>query len=303
MSLLNLAGHSSDFIMSAMASQFTGVSIVCSTVCSSADQRNMKASGHWPLWREFTSGRWISLTRDQERANVSIWWRHHGYIIVMVELLQMCWRASIGSYVECSEKWINTNFDNHSWFTRPQTNVWLTRKLLETHRCELNTAPTDALVLKHLAISIHRADKMVIVLNQIHPQILHLWLTTLEIEITFWNKKWPGCLWVNSSYRIYACVNWVSIGPGNGLSPVRLQAITWTNADLLSIVPFVTNCGEIWIEIQNISFTKDVFEKVVAEITVILSRGGGDWKCNQRTANHQLTPKAYISDGSNNYSV
>ena len=29
-----------------------------------------------------------------------------------------------------------------------------------------------------------------------------------------------------------ASVNWVSIGSGNGLSPVRRQAITWANAGL-----------------------------------------------------------------------
>ena len=35
--------------------------------------------------------------------------------------------------------------------------------------------------------------------------------------------------------RIYASVNWVIIGSGNGLSPVWRQAITWTNAGLLSV--------------------------------------------------------------------
>ena len=32
--------------------------------------------------------------------------------------------------------------------------------------------------------------------------------------------------------HIYASLNKVSISSGNGLSPVRRQAITWTNADL-----------------------------------------------------------------------
>ena len=41
--LLNL-NHYSDVIMSAMASQNTGVSIFCSTVCPSADQRNHQSS-------------------------------------------------------------------------------------------------------------------------------------------------------------------------------------------------------------------------------------------------------------------
>ena len=56
--------------------------------------------------------------------------------------------------------------------------------------------------------------------------------------------------------RIYASVNGVSIGSGNGLSPVRRQTITWTNADVLSIWPLRTNFSEIWIEMHNLSFTK-----------------------------------------------
>ena len=50
---------------------------------------------------------------------------------------------------------------------------------------------------------------------------------------------------------IYASVNWVSIDSGNGLSPVRRQALTWINADLQSIGPLETNFSENRIEIQN----------------------------------------------------
>ena len=32
------------------------------------------------------------------------------------------------------------------------------------------------------------------------------------------------------SSAAYASLKWVIIGSGNGLSPVRRQAITWTNA-------------------------------------------------------------------------
>ena len=35
----------------------------------------------------------------------------------------------------------------------------------------------------------------------------------------------------------YVSANWVCIASGNGLTPVRRQAITWTNAGLLSIEP------------------------------------------------------------------
>ena len=56
--------HYSDVIMSAMASQITGV---YSTVCSDADIRNHQSSGSLA----FVMGihRWP--------VNISIWWRHH----------------------------------------------------------------------------------------------------------------------------------------------------------------------------------------------------------------------------------
>ena len=44
--------HYNDVIMSAMASQITGISIVCSTVCSDADQRKHQSS----TWLDFVRG-------------------------------------------------------------------------------------------------------------------------------------------------------------------------------------------------------------------------------------------------------
>ena len=60
---------------------------------------------------------------------------------------------------------------------------------------------------------------------------------------------------ISPQCRIYASVNRVSIASANGLSPIRRQAIIWTNAGLLSIGPLGTNFGEILIKIQNVSFT------------------------------------------------
>ena len=68
-------------------------------------------------------------------------------------------------------------------------------------------------------------------------------------------------------------MNWVGIGSGNGLSPVRWQAITSTNADLLSIGPLGTNFSEIQIEIKKIFIHENAFENVVCEMAAILSRG------------------------------
>ena len=38
----------------------------------------------------------------------------------------------------------------------------------------------------------------------------------------------------------------MSIGSGNGFSPVHRQTITWTYTDLMAIGPLDTNFSEIW---------------------------------------------------------
>ena len=53
----------------------------------------------------------------------------------------------------------------------------------------------------------------------------------------------------------HICVgNLTIIGPDNGLSPGRRQAIIWTNAGILLIGPWGTNFSEILIGIQAFSF-------------------------------------------------
>ena len=55
----------------------------------------------------------------------------------------------------------------------------------------------------------------------------------------------------------HICVGNLSIiGPDNGLSPGRCQAIIWTNAGILLIGPWWTNFCEILITIQAFSFKK-----------------------------------------------
>ena len=55
----------SDVIMSLMASQITGVSILYSTVCSGEDQGKHRVTGEFP-------SQGVSNVK-----NVSIWWRLH----------------------------------------------------------------------------------------------------------------------------------------------------------------------------------------------------------------------------------
>ena len=67
-------------------------------------------------------------------------------------------------------------------------------------------------------------------------------------------------------------MNWVSIGSGNGLSPVRRQAITRTNAGLLSIGLLGTNFSENRIGILSFSFKKMHLKLSSANVAAILSR-------------------------------
>ena len=56
---------------------------------------------------------------------------------------------------------------------------------------------------------------------------------------------------------MYLCVGKLTtIGSDNGLSPGRRQAIIWTSAGILLIGPLGTNCSEILIGIQTLSFKK-----------------------------------------------
>ena len=69
----------------------------------------------------------------------------------------------------------------------------LTPKLLEKYGYVLSTVATDALVLKHQAISIHIADQLSNALDQFQTKILRLQWITLKNAIKFW-KKLPNCL-------------------------------------------------------------------------------------------------------------
>ena len=71
------AKHYGDVIMSTVASWITSLTIVYSTAYWGADQRNIKATRHWPLCEEFTGTGEFPAQRASNAENVSIWWRHH----------------------------------------------------------------------------------------------------------------------------------------------------------------------------------------------------------------------------------
>ena len=65
-----------------------------------------------------------------------------------------------------------------------------------------------------------------------------------------------GYIVQNAQRRIYASLSWVNIGSDSGLSPVRRQAIIWTNAGILLIELLGTGFSEIIIGIQRFSFKR-----------------------------------------------
>ena len=69
----------------------------------------------------------------------------------------------------------------------------------------------------------------------------------------------------------YASVDWVIIGSGNGLLPVWQQAITWTNADLLSNGPIETNFRENLIKIGWFLFKEIYLQMLFTELWTVYS--------------------------------
>ena len=71
---------------------------------------------------------------------------------------------------------------------------------------------------------------------------------------------------------MYASVNWAIIGSDNGVSPVRRQALIWTNARMLLIGPLGTDFTEILIEIYTFSLKKMSLKMPSVKMAAILSR-------------------------------
>ena len=83
--------------------------------------------------------------------------------------------------------------------------------------------------------------------HQIRCVKIHVILGVFRISSSWWRHQ------IETFSVLLA---FVSIDSGNGLSPARRQAITWTNAGLLSIGLLGTNFSEIWIGILPFSFKK-----------------------------------------------
>ena len=90
--------------------------------------------------------------------------------------------------------------------------------------------------------------------NHIHSRKC-IWECNLQ-NVSHFVYAWKYLTHLPLVLHIYASVNWAIIGSGNGLSPIWCQAITWTNAGLLSIGLLGTNFSEFWIRILSLSCKK-----------------------------------------------
>ena len=73
--------HYIDVIMTTMASHFTSLTVVYSTVYSDADQRKHQSSAPLAFAWGFHRYLWIPRTKGQLRGKRSIWWRYHEWYI------------------------------------------------------------------------------------------------------------------------------------------------------------------------------------------------------------------------------
>ena len=134
--------------------------------------------------------------------------------------------------------------------------LWMWSYSLNLHWCTLavkfvNWCPNDITLLITLWLQ-----------NPFLSDLLKFLAWTLDIDVLV--KMWYF-MWIFFLYLllqgfdlndIYLSMNWDGIGSGYGLSPVQHQAITWTNAALLSVGHLGTNFSEIWIVILSFSVKK-----------------------------------------------
>ena len=74
--------HYSDVIVGAMTSQITASRLFTQPFIQAQIKENIKAPRHWPLCGEFTAQ--MASNAD----NVSIWWRHHATLGIILMLQQ-----------------------------------------------------------------------------------------------------------------------------------------------------------------------------------------------------------------------
>ena len=136
----------SDVIISTVASVITGVSIVYSTVCSSANQRKHQSSALLAFVRGIH--RWpVNSPHKGNAENVSKWWRHHERIIDEFLPIVACTFSDLSW--NCLSKPVTLFFNyvsNRNTALRPQITTFqfqcqaANKKMKRTDWCCINMA-------------------------------------------------------------------------------------------------------------------------------------------------------------------
>ena len=66
-------------------------------------------------------------------------------------------------------------------------------------------------------------------------------------------------------------MNWVSIGSGNGLSPVWYKYTLWTNADVSSVRPLGSSFNEILIKCKTFHY-ENAANNAIGKVVAIVAR-------------------------------
>ena len=118
--------HYIDIIMRVMASKITNVSIVCSIVCSGADQRKHQSSASLAFVRVNSpvTGK-FPAQRASNAENGSIWWRH--YVCRRTQdkftfpgLLRQLVRSRSNGNIFCVTGTLYGEFTGHRWIPLTQ---------------------------------------------------------------------------------------------------------------------------------------------------------------------------------------
>ena len=111
--------HYTDVIMTMMASQITSLTVVYSTVYQTQIKENIKAPRHWPLCGEFTGTGEFPSQRASYAENVSIWWRHHVLMVMMITVTGSCpqrqWQLLSSAMMTIVVAMVLNDDDNRSW--------------------------------------------------------------------------------------------------------------------------------------------------------------------------------------------
>ena len=123
--------------------------------------------------------------------------RNQGFLFIQISAQSKLWKSrtfpnfrTISVYIDVNFICLWYNWGQNDLFKIRPAKTLLTQEKLGMHGRIFSTVATDALVLKHQAISIHSADLIFIVLDRFQTEISKLYGTI--VKIVRFKKKIPN---------------------------------------------------------------------------------------------------------------